>query len=88
MRLTMHDFSGRVIGWIHDEGCENTKCKQAEAAGRPVHVTPAGFAVTMSDYHFVDEFEAGLNLGMAMAAHNRSNCMAPDMCVACRGVVS
>lgn len=71
MRETIRNDEGHIIGWIHDEGCENEKCVKAIKEGRPVHAIPAGFCVTMSDYHFVDSFEAGVSLGMVAVGAQR-----------------
>lgn len=40
-----------VIGWVTDEGCENPACFKAIEEGAIWHATPAGFAVTLDDYH-------------------------------------
>lgn len=47
-----------LFGWISAEGCQNPACKRAIREGRTLHAIPAGFAVTLPDYHFATEREA------------------------------
>lgn len=49
---------GTVAGWISASGCANPACRKAIREGRPYHATPAGFAVTLPDYHFETHAEA------------------------------
>lgn len=47
-----------LFGWIHDGGCENAACKKAIREGRKFHAVPAGFAITLPDYHFATSEDA------------------------------
>ena len=49
---------GSLAGWVSKGGCANPKCRKAIRAGRPFHAIPAGFAVTLPDYHFSTEEDA------------------------------
>lgn len=49
---------GKLFGWVRIGGCANQHCKRAIKQGRKFHAVPAGFAVTLSDYHFATEDDA------------------------------
>lgn len=51
-------LDGTVIGWVKKGGCENEACLRAMQTGRMWHAVPAGFAVTLPDYHFSTRDEA------------------------------
>lgn len=52
--------SGRVIGWVHDEGCENLRCRTFEAAGRTFHATPRFGTLEVNHFTSLAEAESAL----------------------------
>jgi hypothetical protein len=67
-----------VIGYVsRDDSCEAPACIAARAAGRPWHVTPAGFATTLPTYHYATREGAGVALYRAMLGrHGRKPALA------------
>ena len=59
---TVHRAEGAVAGWVHASGCANARCLRAIDQGRPWHAVPAGFAVTLPDYHYASLADAELAL--------------------------
>jgi len=49
---------GVIIGYVRSGGCENEACLRAMQAGRMWHAIPAGFAVTLTTYHYDTRDEA------------------------------
>lgn len=61
------DDGAEVIGHItHGVHCENRNCKQQTRCGRRYHVTPMGFATTLTitHYHTIDEAINALEIAM------------------------
>ena len=58
MNRVVYSNGNTIIGYINAGGCENDACLDAIAQGRPIHAIPAGFAVTLDDYHFATEADA------------------------------
>lgn len=51
-KITVYNANEDVIGWVRNFGCDNSDCTTAFVNGRKWHAIPAGFAVTLNDYHF------------------------------------
>jgi hypothetical protein len=49
---TIYREDGSVAGFVRTCDCAQADCRKATREGRPLHATPAGFAVTLPDYHF------------------------------------
>lgn len=56
--LRRDDNPDEIIGWIRPGGCKNRTCKRDTVEGRPWHAIPAGFATTLTTYHYRTEADA------------------------------
>lgn len=68
--LVVLDDTKRVIGYVRNFGCENSRCTTAIINGRKWHAIPAKAGVILDDYHF-NSVEAALQALHEMDRDNR-----------------